>query len=43
MGSGTTAVAAKRQGRAFIGSEQDATYVALARKRLKDLSINSSQ
>jgi site-specific DNA-methyltransferase (adenine-specific) len=36
MGSGTTAVAAMRTGRQFVGSEMDATYHALATKRLQD-------
>jgi site-specific DNA-methyltransferase (adenine-specific) len=34
MGSGTTAVAAKRTGRRFIGFETDAGYVRMARERL---------
>jgi len=34
MGSGTTAVAAKRTGRHFIGAELEAEYLAMARARL---------
>ncbi|MGH6737248.1 MAG: site-specific DNA-methyltransferase [Methyloceanibacter sp.] len=36
LGSGTTAVAAKRLGRAFIGIEREASYAEAARARLKD-------
>ena len=35
MGSGTTAVSAKSHGRNFIGSEADAEYVKIARRRLR--------
>ena len=35
MGSGTTAVAAVRSGRRFIGFDTDASYVARAKKRVK--------
>lgn len=35
MGSGTTGVACIRTGRAFVGIEIDATYFAVARKRLE--------
>jgi modification methylase len=38
MGSGTTAVAAKRLGRAFVGIEREATYAEAARARLKDVT-----
>ena len=34
LGSGTTAVVAKKLQRSFIGIEQDPEYIALARKRL---------
>jgi modification methylase len=37
MGSGTTAVAAKRLGRHFIGIEREKTYAGAARERLKDV------
>jgi DNA modification methylase len=36
MGSGTTGVAAKNLGRAFIGIEMDADYFAMASKRIAD-------
>jgi DNA modification methylase len=36
MGSGTTAVAAARTGRHFVGVETDPDYVELARARLAD-------
>jgi site-specific DNA-methyltransferase (adenine-specific) len=36
LGSGTTAVVAKRLGRKFIGFEKDADHVRLALKRLKE-------
>lgn len=42
MGSGTTAIAAKKSGRDFIGCEIDSTYIALARDRLKCLSLTST-
>ena len=35
LGSGTTAVAAKLLGRNYIGVEQDAEYMAMARERLR--------
>jgi modification methylase len=34
FGTGTTGAAAKRLGRRFIGIEQDATYIQVARKRI---------
>jgi modification methylase len=37
LGSGTSAVAAKRLGRAFIGIERDAVYAEAARARLNSL------
>ena len=36
MGSGTTGVAAVRQGRQFIGIEQDAAHFATACRRIED-------
>jgi len=36
MGSGTTGVACKNLGRAFIGIEMDADYFAAASKRISD-------
>jgi len=36
MGSGTTAVAALRTGRSFVGFETDRSYVAAANKRVKE-------
>lgn len=38
LGSGTTAVACKFLGRKYIGFDQDAGYISLARKRLRTLS-----
>jgi len=37
MGSGTTAVAAKRLGRTFVGIEREEAYANAARTRLKDV------
>tara|TARA_B110000438_G_scaffold58876_1_gene58955 strand:+ start:2007 stop:3086 length:1080 start_codon:yes stop_codon:yes gene_type:complete len=39
LGSGTTAVVAKKLQRNFIGFEQDKKYIKLAKKRLKDTAI----
>ncbi|GBC84816.1 DNA adenine methyltransferase YhdJ [bacterium HR11] len=39
MGSGTTAVAARRAGRRFVGYEIDPAYVELARQRLMSLAV----
>jgi site-specific DNA-methyltransferase (adenine-specific) len=36
MGSGTTGVAAVREGRRFVGVELDATYFAIAQRRIED-------
>lgn len=36
MGSGTTGVACKRQGRSFIGLEKDAEFFELAQKRISE-------
>jgi site-specific DNA-methyltransferase (adenine-specific)/modification methylase len=38
MGSGTTAAAAKKLGRHFIGFEQEADYVAIANRRVAKIS-----
>ncbi len=38
MGTGTTAVAAKKHGRQFIGSEQNEDYIVIAQKRLAELN-----
>jgi len=42
VGSGTTAVAAKRLGRKFIGIDINLEYVEIAQKRLKDVEITDS-
>jgi DNA modification methylase len=39
LGSGTTAVVAKRLQRNFIGIEQDKEYISLAKKRLKQTKV----
>jgi DNA modification methylase len=39
MGSGTTAVAAKRTGRRFIGIELDSALISVAQRRVGELSI----
>lgn len=36
MGSGTTGVACVRTGRSFIGIEKDASYFAIAQRRIAD-------
>jgi DNA modification methylase len=36
MGSGTTGVACKQEGRSFIGIEMDETYFEIAKKRIED-------
>lgn len=41
IGTGTTAVAAKRLGRNFIGIEIDENYVQVANRHLDDISSNS--
>ncbi len=41
-GTGTTAVAAARLGRRWIGIEKDAEYAALARKRIADATASAS-
>lgn len=37
VGVGTTAIAAKRQGRRFIGIDNEKTYVDIARKKIEDV------
>ena len=37
MGSGTTAVSAKKLGRQFVGSEVDAEFIRVARNRLRSV------
>jgi DNA modification methylase len=39
VGSGTTAIAAKRTGRAFLGCELDEGYVRLAQQRVEDADM----
>jgi len=39
MGSGTTAVVCKREGRRWIGIERDAAYVEAARRRIKSARV----
>ena len=41
LGSGTTAVVAKKLQRNFIGFEKDKEYIKLAKKRLKNSTIKS--
>ena len=43
MGSGTTAVAAKNTGRRFVGSDINAEFVAIARKRLRAIPSTSAE
>ncbi len=40
LGSGTTAMAAKKTGRDFIGIEREADYCAIARARIKAIKPN---
>lgn len=40
LGSGTSAVAALKEGRRFIGFEIEESYVALAKQRLREVQIN---
>jgi site-specific DNA-methyltransferase (adenine-specific) len=42
LGTGTTAVAAKRLDRRWIGIERDATYVEIARARIEDATAASA-
>ena len=42
VGSGTTAVVAKKLGRRYLGIERERKYVALAIKRLQDAEVNKS-
>ena len=39
LGSGTTALAAKQEGRHYIGIEQDPGYCEIARKRLEAILL----
>lgn len=41
MGSGTTAIAARKLGRQFIGIEKEAKYVALANKNLENVQVQN--
>jgi len=41
MGSGTTGVACVNTNRHFIGIEQDATYFAIAQKRIREAELNT--
>lgn len=43
VGSGTTAVAARRLGRHFIGIDAAAEYVEIAQKRLNNIEVEPSQ
>lgn len=38
IGTGTTAIAAKRLGRKYIGIDIDEKYVAISKMKLKDVS-----
>ena len=40
MGTGSTALAAVRGGRRYLGAEIDGGYYALAQKRIKEVSEN---
>ena len=39
MGSGTTAIAALQDGRQYVGYEIDPQYIALAEKRIAQLTM----
>lgn len=41
VGSGTTALAAKKLGKNFIGIDSNAKYIKIANKRLKETKLNS--
>jgi DNA modification methylase len=43
LGSGTTAVAARLEGREFLGIEKERRYVALARRRLREAGIRNQE
>jgi DNA modification methylase len=42
MGSGTTAVAASKEGRQYIGIEKEKKYVLLAKENVKYSQVQSS-
>jgi tRNA G10 N-methylase Trm11 len=43
VGSGTTAVAAKKLGRKFVGIDINLEYVEIAQKRLEDVGVGESR